>query len=158
LAHHPFGAEFDRNKPVTLNGSVTKVEWVNPHAYVYMNVKDDQAKMTNWKIELGSPADLEKQGWTRTSLKIGNEITVNGWRAIKQVNLANADSITAAGKTLSAASSANMPDRALADNRTATPVGTSGQALPRTASPMALYGLLGLLSLAAASGLRAYNR
>ena len=65
LAHHSFDAEFDRNKPITLKGAVTKVEWTNPHARFYVDVPDAGGKVTNWEFELGSPNGLMRRGWTR---------------------------------------------------------------------------------------------
>ena len=77
-AHHAFAAEFDANKPVKLTGVVTKIEWMNPHAYFYIDVKDAGGKVTNWGLEMGSPNGLMRQGWTRNSMKIGDEVTVEG--------------------------------------------------------------------------------
>ena len=70
LAHHSFAAEYDAKKPIDLTGTVTKIEWMNPHARFYMDVKDDAGKVTNWEFELGSPNGLMRQGWTRNSMKI----------------------------------------------------------------------------------------
>src|SRR5262249_13209978 len=77
-AHHSFAAEYDANKPVTLHGSVTRVEWTNPHARFYIDVKESDGSVTSWNLELASPNVLVRQGWTRSSLKIGDEITVSG--------------------------------------------------------------------------------
>src|SRR5215469_2066055 len=108
LAHHSFAAEYDAAKPVTLTGSVTKVEWMNPHARFYIDVKDDQGKVTNWEFELGSPNGLMRAGWTRNSLKQGDTVTVSGSLAKDGSNLANARSVTLAdGKKVFAASSEN---------------------------------------------------
>jgi Family of unknown function (DUF6152) len=93
FAHHSFAAEYDRTKAVTLTGSVTKVEWMNPHARFYIDVKDDAGKVTNWELELGSPNGLMRQGWTRNSLKEGDVITVEGSLAKDGSNLANARSV-----------------------------------------------------------------
>ena len=78
LAHHSFAAEFDANKRVTLKGTVTKVDWRNPHIYVYLNVKDDTGKVTEWACEGGPPNVLLREGWTRNSVKEGDEVTIDG--------------------------------------------------------------------------------
>jgi len=93
LAHHSFAAEYDRAKSVTLTGSVTKVEWMNPHARFYIDVKDDAGKVINWELELGSPNGLMRLGWTRNSLKEGDVITVEGSLAKDGSNLANARTV-----------------------------------------------------------------
>ena len=77
-AHHSFAAEYDANKPVTLKGVVTKVEWMNPHARFYVDVKDDHGSVVNWNLELASPNVLSWNGWTRKSLNIGDQVTVEG--------------------------------------------------------------------------------
>ena len=71
LAHHAFAAEYDANKPIKLTGTVTKVEWTNPHTWFYLDVKDSSGKVTNWGFEMGSPNGLMRQGWTRNSMKLG---------------------------------------------------------------------------------------
>ena len=78
LAHHSFAAEYDASKPVNLKGVVTKVEWTNPHARFYVDVKDENGKVTNWNFELASPNVLTRNGWTRHSLKEGDMIEVQG--------------------------------------------------------------------------------
>ena len=78
LAHHSFAAEYDATKPVTLKGTVTKVEWMNPHARFYVDVKDEKGARTNWNLELASPNALVRRGWTRKSLNVGDEVTVQG--------------------------------------------------------------------------------
>src|ERR1700751_6017450 len=93
IAHPSFPAEYDAAKPVTLTGSVTKVEWMNPHARFYVDVKDDTGKVTNWEFELGSPNGLMRLGWTRSSLKEGDMVTVEGSRAKDGANLVNARSV-----------------------------------------------------------------
>src|SRR5262245_62174045 len=106
LAHHAFAAEFDRQKPVTITGTVTKVEWANPHARFYIDAKDEAGKVNNWDFELGSPNGLMRRGWTRNSLKIGDTVTVTGWRAKNAPNVANAGTVTLAdGKKVFAGSS-----------------------------------------------------
>jgi Family of unknown function (DUF6152) len=111
LAHHSFSAEYDRAKTVQLKGTVTKVEWMNPHARFYLDVKDDGGKTTNWEFELGSPNGLMRQGWTAHSLKIGDVVQVNGSQAKDGSNLVNASKVAFEnGKTvLSGASSADDP-------------------------------------------------
>jgi hypothetical protein len=81
LAHHAFAAEYDDKKPVVLTGRVAKMEWVNPHSHIYLDVTDDTGKVTNWLVSMGSPNGLIRNGWKRDSLKIGDTITVNGFLA-----------------------------------------------------------------------------
>jgi hypothetical protein len=95
-AHHSFAAEYDANKPVTLKGTVTRIEWTNPHARFYVDVKDDKGGVTNWNLELASPNVLVRQGWTRNSLHIGDAITIEGSMAKDGSNMANARRITLA--------------------------------------------------------------
>src|SRR5580658_8822270 len=78
LAHHSFSAEYDSNKQATMKGTVTKLEWMNPHARFYIDVKDASGKVTNWEFELGSPNGLLRAGWTRSSLKMGDDVIVKG--------------------------------------------------------------------------------
>jgi len=80
-AHHSFAAEFDAMKPLNLKGVVTKIEWSNPHTYFYMDVTGTDGKVVNWGMEMGSPNGLMRQGWTRNTLHIGDEITVEGAQA-----------------------------------------------------------------------------
>ena len=108
LAHHSFAAEYDAAKPVTLKGTVTKVEWMNPHARFYIDVKDDAGTVTNWEFELGSPNGLMRAGWTRNSLKQGDSVSVNGSLAKDGSHLANARTVTLAdGRKVFAGSSEN---------------------------------------------------
>ena len=107
-AHHSFAAEFDRNLPITVTGTVTKVEWMNPHARFYLDVVEEGGKVVNWDFELGSPNNLMRQGWTRNSLKQGDVITVEGYRARNASNVGNANVVRLAdGRRVFAASSAN---------------------------------------------------
>jgi len=105
LAHHSFAAEYDNKKPIDLTGTVTKVEWMNPHARFYLDVKDDKGTVTNWEFELGSPNGLMRQGWTRNSMKIGDSVSVQGSLAKDGSNLANARTVKLSdGKKLFAGS------------------------------------------------------
>jgi hypothetical protein len=106
LAHHSFAAQYDRSKPITLTGPVTKVEWINPHARFFMDAKDANGKVVNWEVELGPPAGLMRRGWSRNSLKVGESVTVNGSLAKHGSNLANAQTVTLSdGKKVFAGSS-----------------------------------------------------
>ena len=110
LAHHSFAAEYDRGKPITLTGAVTKVEWMNPHARFYVDVKDDSGTVTNWEFELGSPNGLMRNGWTRNSLKPGDMVTIEGSLAKDGSKLVNASNVKLAdGKRLFAGSSKDNP-------------------------------------------------
>jgi len=106
LAHHSFAAEYDNKKPIDLTGTVTKVEWMNPHARFYLDVKDEKSgAVTNWEFELGSPNGLMRQGWTRNSMKIGDSVSVQGSLAKDGSNLANARTVKLSdGKKLFAGS------------------------------------------------------
>ena len=105
-AHHSFAAQYDRSKPVTLKGSVTKLDWINPHAFIFMEVKESDGKVTKWEVELSAPAMLMRNGWTRNSIKPGDAVTVQGSLAKDGSKLANASSVTLAdGKRVFAGSS-----------------------------------------------------
>ncbi|HEY2842894.1 MAG TPA: DUF6152 family protein [Bryobacteraceae bacterium] len=106
MAHHSFAAEYDSAKPVTLTGTVTKVEWMNPHARFYIDVKDEKGEMNNWELELGSPNGLMRQGWTRNSLKKGDQVSITGSLAKDGSKLANARTVKLAdGRQVFAGSS-----------------------------------------------------
>ena len=106
FAHHSFAAEFDSTKPVSLTGVVTKVEWMNPHTYFYVDVKDPKTgKVTSWAAEMGSPNGLTRQGWTRNTLVVGMTVSFNGTLAKDGSNKTNARDVTVNGKKLGAASS-----------------------------------------------------
>jgi hypothetical protein len=93
VAHHAFSAEFDADKPVKLTGLVTKLDWTNPHAWIYVDVKDEAGKVANWGFELNSPNGLMRNGWTRFSLKPGDEVSVEGSRAKNGSTVANAQTV-----------------------------------------------------------------
>jgi hypothetical protein len=90
LAHHSFAAEYDSSKPIFISGTVTKVEWMNPHARFYIDVKDDKGNVSNWEFELGSPNGLMRQGWSRNAMKIGDVVNVEAYAAKDGTNLGNA--------------------------------------------------------------------
>ena len=92
-AHHSFAAQYDASKPITLTGTVTKVEWMNPHARFYLDVKADDGSVTNWNLELASPNYLKRAGWSSTSLKEGDTVTVEGSLARSGANMANAATV-----------------------------------------------------------------
>jgi hypothetical protein len=94
FAHHSFAAQYDRSKPNTITGTVTKIEWINPHARFYIDVKDNSGNFVRWEVELGAPAQLMRRGWTRDSLKVGESVTVNGFLAKDGSNLTNAQTVT----------------------------------------------------------------
>jgi Family of unknown function (DUF6152) len=100
-AHHAFAAEFDINSPVKLRGVLTKMEWVNPHAWLHLDVKEEDGKTVAWMIETAAPNALLRRGYTKNSLPVGTEILVEGFRARDRSNKANGATITFAdGKTL----------------------------------------------------------
>lgn len=96
-AHHSFAAQYDKSKPVTLVGSVTRLEWMNPHVYFYIDVTDPAGRVTHWAIEGGAPNTLYRAGWRKDSLKIGEVVTVQGFLAHDGSNLANLSTVTIAG-------------------------------------------------------------
>lgn len=107
-AHHAFAAEFDRNQPIELTGSVTKVEWMNPHARIYIDVTDESGATVNWNLEMGTPNILMRMGWRRDSLKPGDTVTITGWRARNNPHVGNIDDVIMPdGSKIFADSSAN---------------------------------------------------
>ncbi len=111
-AHHSFAAEFDAERPIQLTGIVTNIEWTNPHVWFYVNVVDEESgEVVNWGAEMGPPHGLQRRGWRRDSLKIGEQVTVNGWLARNGSNRLNARNVVLTetggqpGQTLDAVSS-----------------------------------------------------
>jgi hypothetical protein len=102
FAHHSFSAQFDAKKPLKMTGTVTKVEWMNPHSWFYVDVKGDGGNVTNWGFELASPNLLLRRGWTPKTLEVGDVVTVEGFHALDGSNLGNARVIvmTSTGETL----------------------------------------------------------
>jgi hypothetical protein len=111
FSHHSFNAQFDASKSMRWVGAVTKVEWTNPHARFYIDVKDSNGTVTNWNFEMGSPLQLRRQGWRQDSLKVGDQITVEGYLAKDGSKMASASKITLADgrKVFSGASNDGSP-------------------------------------------------
>jgi hypothetical protein len=108
-AHHSFTAQYDSGKPITLAGAVTKIEWTNPHARFYIDVKDAAGTVTNWELELGSPNTLIRYGWKRDSMKVGEQVTVDGYLARDGSKTANAKSVKFTdGRVVNAGSSSDL--------------------------------------------------
>ena len=99
VAHHSFAAEFDASKPVTVKGAVSKVEWTNPHIWIYVDNKDEKGVIAKWQCEMGSPNMLMRQGWKSDSLKQGDEVTIEGTRAKDGSNTCNARTVRLANGT-----------------------------------------------------------
>lgn len=93
FAHHSFAAEFDASKPVSLKGAITKVEWLNPHVWLYLDVKDETGAVAHWQCEGGAPNGLTRQGWSKNTLKPGDEIHIEGFRAKDATNTCNSRSV-----------------------------------------------------------------
>jgi hypothetical protein len=110
-AHHSFAAQYDNTKPVNMTGALTKLEWTNPHVYIYIDVTDAKTKkVTNWAFEMGPPHMLQRSGWKKNALKIGEVLTIDGWLARDGSNSANARRVTRknTGEVMGAASSAGQ--------------------------------------------------
>jgi hypothetical protein len=118
-AHHSFAAEFDGNRPMRLVGTITKVEWTNPHSYFYIDVKDDQGKVTNWACEGGGPGALSRRGWKRGDLKLGDTLIVDGYLARDGSHLIDARRVT-------------LPDGRIVSGASA---GDGGPQVPGTTTP-----------------------
>ena len=112
-AHHAFAAEFDSSKPIRLKGTVTKMEWINPHAWIHIDVEGEDGKVSPWMIEAAAPNSLLRRGFTKNSLLIGTEIVVEGYQAKDEAKLANGSIITFTdGRKLFIGSSAGDPGAA----------------------------------------------
>ena len=111
VAHHSFSAEFDANAPIEVTGAVQKIEWLNPHVWFFMDVEDDEGDVTSWAMEMGSPNQLVRAGWTRRTMSIGDVVTVQGSRARDGSDTASTRMVTLAntGERLFAASSQRLP-------------------------------------------------
>ena len=96
-AHHSFAAEFDSAKPVRLAGYVTKVDWTNPHVFLHVDVADGSGKVTNWRVESSAPNGLQREGWTRESLKVGDAIIIDAFLAKDEENFAKSTAVTLPG-------------------------------------------------------------
>jgi hypothetical protein len=117
-AHHSFAAEFDANQPITLKGTVTKMEWVNPHTWMHIDVKNPDGTVTKWMIEGGTPNTLVRRGFTKASLLPGTEVTIMGYRAKNGANRANgADMLLPDGRRLFLGSSGTGAPKDPGDGR-----------------------------------------
>jgi hypothetical protein len=100
IAHHSFAAEYDIKKPINLKGIVTKVEWLNPHVYIFIDVPDAKGEPINWGIEIGPPNTLGRTGWNRNTMKVGDEVVIEGYLAKDGNKQANAKTVTMGGRKL----------------------------------------------------------
>ena len=110
VAHHAFSAEFDSSKPVSMSGIVIKIEWTNPHVWFYVDVADDSGTVESWGFEMGPPHLLQGRGWTRTTMKIGDEVSIDGSLARNGTNRVNARAVimVSTGERLGAGSSQQL--------------------------------------------------
>jgi Family of unknown function (DUF6152) len=112
LAHHSFSAEYDSNAPVKVSGTVTKVEWTNPHIWFFVDVKDDQGRVTNWGFSAGPPGVLQRRGIPKSAIKIGDVVVVEGFRARDGSNNASGGKVTFAdGRSVFTASNEDRAPR-----------------------------------------------
>jgi hypothetical protein len=130
LAHHPFAAEYDWKKPVTITGTVTSFEWQNPHSQLSVKGKDDKGTEAEWTVELGSPGQLSRFGWNSHQFKSGDQVSVDGWLAKNGKKQLSAKSVTIAGRQLAAASSFFEEERAAEKSGTPGATPTSGTSTP----------------------------
>ena len=94
-AHHSFGAEYDTSKPISLTGTITKIDWTNPHSFLFLDVKDDKGEVVNWKLEGYPPGVLYRTGWRKDiTIKVGDTVTITGWRSRDSSNLAHSREVT----------------------------------------------------------------
>ena len=93
VAHHSFAAEFDAEKPITVKGVITKMDWVNPHSWIYVDVKDQSGKVVNWRFEMGPPNALLRMGWRKDSIPVGTPVEIQGYRAKSGGPVANAKQV-----------------------------------------------------------------
>src|SRR5262245_11317035 len=106
LAHHAFSAEFDQAKPLKVSGEISKVEWVNPHAWIFINAKEPDGKVTGWRFEMGAPNALLRAGWSKSDIKVGTAVTISGFQARSGGPVGNAFQVRLPdGRDLFAASS-----------------------------------------------------
>ena len=116
VAHHPFSAEYDWKQPVTVTGTVSKLDWANPHAHLYVDAKDAEGRTKNWSFELGGLNALTTAGWSKTVLKMGDTVVIDAWLSKSQGNLANLKSVKLPdGRELSGASSIADPNAVQTD-------------------------------------------
>jgi hypothetical protein len=135
LAHHPFAAEYDWKRPVTITGTVAKLDWKNPHTMLEIKGKDERGAEAQWIVELGGPGQLTRAGWTRNAIKTGDQVTVDGWLAKDGSKRLSAKSVTIpGGRELFAASSfyTQSQQSARAGGNTRSVAGTSGKEQPQS--------------------------